>query len=147
MHDKKVLYKMMGFVVMLAMLLAASPFSPAAAAAAGVAPALQAGGDRLVALQNDDGGWDWPLDDGNPANVSPVNTLGPIAQGLAMAYGVTGDAALADAGALFLTKTTNFSPSDGYLAAKLDEIFGGNPRIRFQKAEYRRGRYHLHRSA
>ena len=130
MHDKKVLYKMMGFVVMLAMLLAASPFSLAAAAAADVAPALQAGGDRLVALQQDDGGWDWPLDDGNPANASPVNTLGPIAQGLAMAYDVTGDAgqlaALADAGALFLTKTTNFSPSDGYLAAKLDEIFGGS---------------------
>lgn len=90
---------------------------------------LQAGGDRLTALQNNDGGWDWPLNDGNPANTSPLNTLGPIAMGLAQAYLVTGDAnhlaALQDAGALLLSKTNNFSPSDGYLAAQLDGIFGG----------------------
>ena len=34
------------------------------------ADALQAGGDRLTTLQNLDGGWDWPLDDGNPHNAS-----------------------------------------------------------------------------
>ena len=33
--------------------------------------------------------------------------------------------ALQNAGALLLTKTTNFSPSDGYLAYQLDVIFGG----------------------
>src|SRR5512141_608753 len=89
----------------------------------------QAGADRLTALQNNDGGWDWPLDDGNPASVSPANTVGPIAQGLAMAYLHTGDAAhraaLQDAGAFLLAKTNNFSPSDGYLAATLDMTLGG----------------------
>ena len=49
--------------------------------------------------------------------------------GLAKAYRVSGDAdmltALGNAGALLLTKTNNFSPSDGYLAAELDDIFGG----------------------
>ncbi len=84
------------------------------------ASSLQAGGDRLAALQNNDGGWDWPLDDGNPANASPLNTVGPIAMGLAEAYTFTGDPdhldTLEDAGDLLLTKINNFSPSDGYLA-------------------------------
>ncbi len=90
---------------------------------------FQDGGDRLTALQNNDGGWDWPLDDGNPGNTSPVNTIGPIGMGLAQAYAVTGDpahaAALTNVGALLLSKTNNFSPSDGYLAAELDRILGG----------------------
>jgi len=98
-------------------------------AAASPIDALQNGADRLVGLQNTDGGWDWPLDDGNPGNVSPRNTIGPIAMGLAQAYYQTGDpdhlAALGDAGALLLSKTNNFSPSDGYLAVQLDQVFGG----------------------
>lgn len=89
---------------------------------------LQAGGDRLVELQNDDGGWDWPLDDGDPSSPSPPNTVGPIAMGLAKAYRVTGDAdmyaALGTSGGFLLSKTNNFSPSDGYLAAELDDLFG-----------------------
>ncbi|MDX1418306.1 MAG: hypothetical protein R3293_29165, partial [Candidatus Promineifilaceae bacterium] len=90
---------------------------------------FQNGGDRLADLQNDDGGWDWPLDDGNPASPSPLNTVGPIGRGLAEAYIFTSDidhlAALQDAGTLLLAKTNNFSPSDGYLAATLDAVFGG----------------------
>jgi hypothetical protein len=90
---------------------------------------FQAGGDRLTALQQNDGGWDWPLDDGDLTNASPLNTVGPIAMGLAQAYGVTGDAThlatLENAGTLLLSKTNYFSPSDGYLAATLDGIFGG----------------------
>ena len=87
-------------------------------------------GNRLVDLQNNDGGWDWPLDDGNPNNTSPLNTVGPIGMGLAKTYRVTSDppgmlSALQNAGALLLTKTNNFSPSDGYLAAELDALFGG----------------------
>lgn len=86
------------------------------------------GADRLAALQNNDGGWDWPLNDGNPATISPKNTVSPIGQGLALAYDYTGDpdhlAALADAGTLLLGKQYNFSPSDGYLAATLDDVFG-----------------------
>ena len=89
---------------------------------------FQTGADRLVGLQNNDGGWDWPLDDGNPDSTSPLNTVGPIAMGLAHAYAHTGDAAhriaLIGAGALLLSKTNNFSPSDGYLAAQLDATFG-----------------------
>ena len=91
--------------------------------------AFQAGADRLTALQIDDGGWDWPLDDGNPASASPLNTVGPIAMGLAHAYFHTADAdhfaALEGAGDLLLNKTNNFSPSDGYLAAQFDGVFGG----------------------
>ncbi|MCB0116864.1 MAG: DUF1565 domain-containing protein, partial [Caldilineaceae bacterium] len=91
--------------------------------------AFQSGADRLASLQNTDGGWDWPLDDGNPGNASPRNTIAPIGMGLAQAYLHTGDpahlAALQQAGALLLTKTNNFSPPDGYLAAILDQIFGG----------------------
>ncbi|MBN1558873.1 right-handed parallel beta-helix repeat-containing protein [candidate division KSB1 bacterium] len=96
---------------------------------ASIADAFQSGGDRLDALQNNDGGWDWPLDDGDPNNASPLNTVGPIAKGLAQIYNQTGDAdhrtALSNAGVLLLTKTNNFSPSDGYLAWALDDIFGG----------------------
>ncbi|MDZ7318840.1 MAG: hypothetical protein ONB11_06775, partial [candidate division KSB1 bacterium] len=58
-----------------------------------------------------------------------MNTVGPIAMGLAQAYFNTHDPdhrnALEDAGAFLLTKTNNFSPSDGYLAKALDDIFGG----------------------
>ena len=86
---------------------------------------LQAGGDRLVALQNGDGGWGWPL-----TGASALNTLGPIAMGLGQAYLSTSDPdhldALEDAGVLLLTKINNFSPGDGYLAAMLDQIFGGS---------------------
>jgi hypothetical protein len=93
------------------------------------ATTLSDGADRLAALQNDDGGWDWELDDGNPATGSALNTIGPIAMGLAQAYLETGDSAhqtaLSNAGALLLSKTNNFSPSDGYLAVQLDSIFGG----------------------
>jgi len=85
--------------------------------------------DRLADLQNDDGGWDWPLDDGNPAKGSLPSTVGPIAKGLAEAYVYTSDpdhaAALQAVGAFLLAKTNTFSPPDGYLAAALDKIFGG----------------------
>lgn len=91
---------------------------------------FQDGADRLASLQNNDGGWDWPLNDGNPASISPKNTLGPIGQGLADAYRHTSDSdhlsALLDAGTLLLSKTNTFSPSDGYLAATLDDLLGGS---------------------
>ena len=51
-------------------LFAALPEGSATADAAGAPPALQAGADRLSSLQNNDGGWDWQLDDGNPATGS-----------------------------------------------------------------------------
>ncbi len=87
--------------------------------------ALQAGGDRLAATQNADGGWGWPL-----TGASAQNTVGPIAMGLAKAYSHTGSAsqlaALQKARTFLLAKTNTFSPPDGYLAAELDRVFGGN---------------------
>lgn len=104
------------------------------------ADVMQDGGDRLVDLQNNDGGWDWPLDDSNPANVSPKNTIAPIAMGLAKAQGQTGDAgqltALQNAGGLLLGKTNNFSPSDGYLAAELDSVLGGTAYVDHVKTNF-----------
>lgn len=90
---------------------------------------MKTSADRLTVMQNTDGGWDWELTDNDPSTGSASNTVGPIAEGLAQAYLHTGAvehfAALQKAGAYLLTKTTNFSPSDGYLAAQLDAIFGG----------------------
>jgi hypothetical protein len=86
---------------------------------------FQMGGARLVATQNGDGGWGWEL-----TGPSALNTLGPIAMGLGKAAIHSADAAqrtaLQLAGALLLTKSGTFSPSDGYLAAELDTAFGGN---------------------
>ncbi len=102
--------------------------------------ALYLGGVRLEFLQNNDGGWDWPLNDGNPGSTSPVNTIGPIAMGLARAEWNDTDpafrAALADTGGLLLKKTNNFSPSDGYLATALDSVFGGTTYRDFLTAKF-----------
>ena len=46
------------------------------------ADTFQLGGDRLASLQNTDGGWDWPLDNGDPATGSATNTAAPIGMGL-----------------------------------------------------------------
>jgi WD40 repeat protein len=53
--------------------------------------AIPLGGKRLAQVQNNDGGWDWPLDDGNPLAGSDSETLGSIGLGLACAYNQTGD--------------------------------------------------------
>lgn len=93
------------------------------------------GGDRLAALQNTDGGWGWPL-----TGTSALNTVGPIAMGLAQAYQQSGSTtqldALNKAAQLLLSKTNNFSPSDGYLAAQLDKIFGGDTYRTFVRSNY-----------
>ena len=103
--------------------------SPAIAATS----ALQDGGTRLVAMQQNDGGWDWPLYDGDPNDPSPQNTIGPIGKGLAEAYKDTGDAfmytALQDVATFLQAKTNTFSPPDGYLAAELDSILGGTTNV------------------
>jgi hypothetical protein len=85
------------------------------------------GGNRLAAVQNTDGGWDWPVTDGNPATGSQLNTLAPIGMGLISAYSHGGTVAqataISNAGNLLLSKTNNFSPSDGYFAAALDNFY------------------------
>ncbi len=87
---------------------------------------IQNGGDRIVAMQYTDGGWGWPLT--SPPTYGNIH--GPIAKGLAQAFNytqsLTQHTALSNAGAFLLLKTNNFSPSDGYLALALDNIFGGN---------------------
>jgi hypothetical protein len=88
------------------------------------ASTIQNGGDRLVATQNTDGGWGWEL-----SGPSEPNTIGPIAKGLIQAYGYSFSASQLDAitksRTYLLNKTNTFSPSDGYLAKALDEVFGG----------------------
>ena len=117
------------FDILIALVLVTSLNIIAVAPVAASVSAFQDGGDRLVELQNDDGGWDWPLDNGGPTTSSPANTIGPIGMGLAQAYLVTNDpdhyAALQNAANFLLAKTNNFSPSDGYLAVMLDAILGG----------------------
>jgi hypothetical protein len=124
----KIVYMALALVLVFSLAAVVVPASPVLAAGA-----LQDGGTRLVAMQNDDGGWDWPLDNGNPATGSEQNTIGPIGKGLAEAYKVTGDAAmltaLGDVAAFLQVKTNTFSPSDGYLAAELDSIFGGTTNV------------------
>ena len=97
---------------------------------------FQNGADRLTSLQYTDGSWGWPLD----APPTYGNIIAPITMGLAQAYHFTGDAdhltALSKAGAYLLTKTNNFSPSDGYLAATLDQIFGGTTYVQYVKDNY-----------
>jgi hypothetical protein len=96
---------------------------------------FQNGADRLAALQNSDGGWGWPL-----SGTSALNTIGPIANGLGEAFYHTIDpvhrAALLKAGTLLLTKLGTFSPSDGYLAALLDQIFGGTKYTDYVKVHF-----------
>jgi hypothetical protein len=81
-------------------------------------------------LQNNDGGWDSPLDDGNPSSGSDPQMFGFAALGLAKAYQQTGDpcmvAALQKAGTYLLSKVHTFWTVDGTLAVVLDELFGGN---------------------
>lgn len=88
-----------------------------------VSSVVLAGGNRLVATQNTDGGWAWPL-----TGPSATYTVGPVGMGLAQAYQLTGVAAqrtaLTQAGAFLLSKTNTFSPSDGLLAAELDRVLG-----------------------
>lgn len=124
--SKKLFGKVFILLLVVGLLFAVAPTGQVAADTGTVNPALQLGADRLTDLQNTDGGWDWPLDNGNPATGSALNTLGPITKGLAQAYLHTADAnhlaAVSKAASLFLTKTT-FATSDGYLAAQLDAIF------------------------
>jgi hypothetical protein len=83
------------------------------------------GGDRLVTTQYADGKWGWPL----TAPPTYGNTLGPIAKGLIQSYkrslSVSQLTAINKAKIALLSKTNNFSPSDGYLAKAIDDAIGG----------------------
>jgi len=97
----------------------------------GPAMLMVIGSDRLVELQNDDGGWDNPLDDGNPAVGTDAERFASVAMGLAMAYHQIPEsnapdvlAALAKAKTFLLAKTNDFAANDAALAVELDDIFG-----------------------
>ena len=100
------------------------------------ADSFQLGGDRLVATQNADGGWDyWP-----DSTTSQPEIHGPVGMGLARAYQRTGDpahlTALQKASTYLLGKTTTFSSWDGCLAATLDGILGGTANVDYVKANF-----------
>ena len=91
------------------------------------ADVYKAGGERLIATQNGDGGWDWPVRDLNPKVSNAPGILAPTAMGLVQTYRVTGDPncleALKKAAAYFLKKTpVEMTPEDGYLAVALDDV-------------------------
>lgn len=135
----KTLYKLLAIVMIFGLVFAALPSQAASAEAVEVNPALDLVGDRFVSLQNNDGGWDWPLDDGIKTNASPQNTISPIGMGLAQAYLHTGDTtqftALQKVGNFLLTKT-KFTGTDYDLALMLDQILGVNTYAAFVKTNY-----------
>jgi hypothetical protein len=96
---------------------------------------FQTGGDRLVEMQQADGGWGWPLN--GPTTYGNIH--GPIGMGLAQAYLKTGDAgqlaSLQDAAAYLQAKTA-FSASDGYLAAQLDASLGGTANADYVRTNF-----------
>jgi beta-lactam-binding protein with PASTA domain len=102
--------------------------------------AVALGGNRLVELQNDDGGWDWPLDDGDPNSGSDPNTFASVAMGLAQAYRQTSDpnmfTALQRAETFLLSKTDNFVGADGIVAAELDSILGGTACVDYLRTSF-----------
>jgi hypothetical protein len=91
-------------------------------------PAISLASERLVELQNNDGGWDIPLDDGDPDAGTDIQNMAVIAAGLARAYAITEDpntlSALANTRTLLLAKTDSFVVTDGALAVELDSVFG-----------------------
>ena len=102
------------------------------------AEVYKAGGERLIATQNGDGGWDWPIRDLNPKVSNAPNILAPTAMGLVQTYRVTGDPncleALKKAAGYLLKKAPlEISIEDGYLAPALDAVLGGVTYTRFVK--------------
>jgi hypothetical protein len=101
---------------------------------------FQAAANRLVALQNTDGGWDDPLDLGDRSAPGSMESLAQIGIGLAKAYNEVRSQnyrlALENVGSLLLTKKDNFRPCDGLLAKQLDGIFGGSTYSSFVKSQF-----------
>jgi hypothetical protein len=105
------------------------------------AEVYKAGGERLIATQNGDGGWDWPLRDLNPKVSNAPGILAPTAMGLVQTYRVTGDPncleALKKVAAYLLKKSPlAITPEDGYLAAALDEVLAVTTYTEFVKKNF-----------
>jgi hypothetical protein len=106
------------------------------------------GADRLVATQNNDGGWEWENPDTNQATgISAPNTLGVTAQGILDAYKITKknsylNACISTYNRL-LTNSTNPDPwyhkirgSDITFLVELSEVTGDSTYADFAKTRY-----------
>ena len=118
-------------IALLAIVLSASPSR---------ASVLGDGGDRLIGNQNDDGGWDWELNDGDPMTGSATNTAGPIGMGLLAAYTHTGDVqylnAAVAAGDFILNNSPPHSTGNGVFMAALSDVTGTSAYASDVKGEY-----------
>ncbi|MHC4575531.1 MAG: PASTA domain-containing protein, partial [Planctomycetota bacterium] len=109
----------------------------------GQPPSVVLGGYRLVELQNSDGGWDWPSDDGDPTRGSDPYTFASVAMGLAQSYRHSRQtsepnmlAALQNAKTFLLSKTHNFVSSDGAIAVELDGVLGGTESTNYVRSNF-----------
>jgi hypothetical protein len=98
------------------------------------------GGDRLIDTQNNDGGWDWPLDNGDPMTGSAPNTAAPIAMGLLAAYEQTGDIiylnAAIDAGVFVRDVSPPHATGNGIFMHALSQATGDSQYANDVKTEY-----------
>jgi len=111
-----------------------------AASSVAQASVFQAGGDRLIDMQQDDSGWDWPLNDGDLYDLSATNTAGPIAMGLLASYQQTGDithlAAATAAGDFIKAVSPPHSTGNGIFMHALSAATGDASYANDVKAEY-----------
>lgn len=108
--------------------------SPVFAATSTRLDTLLAGGNRLAAVQNTDGGWGYPVTSQSFSNILSVSGIG-----LTQAYKATHDTGLYTAlrkSAAALTAQTRFSPHDGQFAAELDSVYGGNTYRNYVKTNF-----------
>ena len=104
------------------------------------ADTFTAGGDRLLDLQNTDGGWDWPLDNGNPDTGSAKNTAAPIGMGLLEVYKQTGDSDYLDgaveAGDFIKAVSPPHSTGNGIFMSELSKVTGDSSYADKVKTEF-----------
>ena len=111
--------------------------------AAGTADdAIMNAANRLVATQNDDGGWDWNAPDTNFASPSPNNTIGVTAQALVDAYVLNGNISYRDAAIVaadkidFATDTQRIRGPDISFLVELSEATGDSSYASLAKTEF-----------
>lgn len=96
------------------------------------------GGDRLIEMQNADGGWGWEL-----TGTSATNSAGPCGPGLLSAYAATNDAkyltAAELAGDFVITRpcdTYTYRPSVGTFMKMLSDVTGDSKYVDAVKTNY-----------
>lgn len=99
--------------------------------------------DRLVATQNNDGGWDWSLD-ADPTNASANNTIGVTAMGTLEGYVITGKVEHKNAAINAYNLIQSWSSDSSWrirgpdisFLVKLSEIQGNSAYADLARAEY-----------